>query len=153
MVPFVELHFRSCTTCFMVPFVRTTLSIIITFPFKQNALILVCIMLLVGSHESTAGEDKPRFSLWETESLTTFPMYPTAYLFRLKLLWALKGCCLCMTCSMVGWSMHDRSASIYASLIQFNQLFLNQVMFYIICAGSKSDDFARYSSHVAWRWG
>ncbi|XP_047080702.1 auxin response factor 8-like [Lolium rigidum] len=29
--------------------------------------------------ESTAGEEKLRVSLWETESLTTFPMYPTAF--------------------------------------------------------------------------
>jgi hypothetical protein len=36
-------------------------------------------MVLVGSDESTAGEDKLRVSLWETESLTTFPMYPTAF--------------------------------------------------------------------------
>lgn len=46
---------------------------------KKNALILVYIMLLVGSDESTVSEEKPRVSLWETESLTTFPMYPTAF--------------------------------------------------------------------------
>jgi hypothetical protein len=70
---------KSVTTCSMVPFVRNTLSIIVTFLLKKNALILVCIMVLVGSDESTAGEEKLRVSLWETESLTTFPMYPTAF--------------------------------------------------------------------------
>ncbi|VAI12810.1 unnamed protein product [Triticum turgidum subsp. durum] len=73
----------------------------------------------VGWDESTAGEKQPRVSLWEIEPLTTFPMYPTAFPLRLKRPWA-SGLP----------SMHG----------MFN------VLFCIICAGVKNDDFARYSS-------
>ncbi|KAI9073136.1 hypothetical protein K1719_044913 [Acacia pycnantha] len=38
----------------------------------------------VGWDESTVGERQPRVSLWEIEPLTTFPMYPSLFPFRLK---------------------------------------------------------------------
>ncbi|CAI0627048.1 unnamed protein product [Linum tenue] len=41
----------------------------------------------VGWDESTAGERQPRVSLWEIEPLTTFPMYPSLFPFRLKRPW------------------------------------------------------------------
>ncbi|XP_027339760.1 auxin response factor 6-like isoform X2 [Abrus precatorius] len=41
----------------------------------------------VGWDESTAGERQPRVSLWEIEPLTTFPMYPSPFPFRLKRPW------------------------------------------------------------------
>ncbi|XP_064966075.1 auxin response factor 17-like isoform X1 [Musa acuminata AAA Group] len=41
----------------------------------------------VGWDESTAGQRQPRVSLWEIEPLTTFPMYPTSFPFRLKRPW------------------------------------------------------------------
>ncbi|KAK7412545.1 hypothetical protein VNO78_04009 [Psophocarpus tetragonolobus] len=41
----------------------------------------------VGWDESTAGERQPRVSLWEIEPLTTFPMYPSSFPFRLKRPW------------------------------------------------------------------
>ncbi|CAL9114678.1 unnamed protein product [Musa textilis] len=41
----------------------------------------------VGWDESTAGERQPRVSLWEIEPLTTFPMYPAPFPFRLKRPW------------------------------------------------------------------
>ncbi|XP_022727508.1 auxin response factor 8-like [Durio zibethinus] len=41
----------------------------------------------VGWDESTAGERQPRVSLWEIEPLTTFPMYPSLFPFRLKRSW------------------------------------------------------------------
>ncbi|KAJ8493326.1 hypothetical protein OPV22_015047 [Ensete ventricosum] len=41
----------------------------------------------VGWDESTAGERQPRVSLWEIEPLTTFPMYPSPFHFRLKRPW------------------------------------------------------------------
>uniref|UniRef100_A0A7N0U2L8 PB1 domain-containing protein n=1 Tax=Kalanchoe fedtschenkoi TaxID=63787 RepID=A0A7N0U2L8_KALFE len=41
----------------------------------------------VGWDESTAGERQPRVSLWEIEPLTTFPMYPSPFPFRLKRSW------------------------------------------------------------------
>ncbi|KAG6536238.1 hypothetical protein ZIOFF_001289 [Zingiber officinale] len=41
----------------------------------------------VGWDESTAGQRQPRVSLWEIEPLTTFPMYPPPFPFRLKRPW------------------------------------------------------------------
>ncbi|URD82616.1 hypothetical protein MUK42_37057 [Musa troglodytarum] len=41
----------------------------------------------VGWDESTAGQRQPRVSLWEIEPLTTFPMYPSPFPFRLKRPW------------------------------------------------------------------
>ncbi|XP_044503931.1 auxin response factor 6-like isoform X2 [Mangifera indica] len=41
----------------------------------------------VGWDESTAGDRQPRVSLWEIEPLTTFPMYPSPFPFRLKRPW------------------------------------------------------------------
>ncbi|XP_064993740.1 auxin response factor 17-like isoform X1 [Musa acuminata AAA Group] len=41
----------------------------------------------VGWDESTAGERQPKVSLWEIEPLTTFPMYPSPFPFRLKRPW------------------------------------------------------------------
>ncbi|KAL5977423.1 ADP-ribosylation factor, Arf Arf6, partial [Asimina triloba] len=41
----------------------------------------------VGWDESTAGERQPRVSLWEIEPLTTFPMYPSPFPYRLKRPW------------------------------------------------------------------
>ncbi|KAL9686447.1 hypothetical protein QQ045_023906 [Rhodiola kirilowii] len=41
----------------------------------------------VGWDESTAGERQPRVSLWEIEPLTTFPMYPSLFPFRMKRPW------------------------------------------------------------------
>ncbi|KAL6991560.1 hypothetical protein U1Q18_009672 [Sarracenia purpurea var. burkii] len=41
----------------------------------------------VGWDESTAGERQPRVSLWEIEPLTTFPMYPSPFPFRVKRPW------------------------------------------------------------------
>ena len=41
----------------------------------------------VGWDESTAGDRQPRVSLWEIEPLTTFPMYPSLFPFRLKRIW------------------------------------------------------------------
>ncbi|KAA8523883.1 hypothetical protein F0562_010306 [Nyssa sinensis] len=41
----------------------------------------------VGWDESTAGERQPRVSLWETEPLTTFPMYPSPFPLKLKRPW------------------------------------------------------------------
>ncbi|KAL8125370.1 hypothetical protein AgCh_012892 [Apium graveolens] len=41
----------------------------------------------VGWDESTAGDRQPRVSLWEIEPLTTFPMYPSLFPFRLKRPW------------------------------------------------------------------
>uniref|UniRef100_A0A7N0TUU5 Auxin response factor n=2 Tax=Kalanchoe fedtschenkoi TaxID=63787 RepID=A0A7N0TUU5_KALFE len=41
----------------------------------------------VGWDESTAGERQPRVSLWDIEPLTTFPMYPSLFPFRMKRPW------------------------------------------------------------------
>ncbi|XP_072969408.1 auxin response factor 17-like [Typha angustifolia] len=41
----------------------------------------------VGWDESTAGDRQPKVSLWEIEPLTTFPMYPTPFPYRLKRPW------------------------------------------------------------------
>lgn len=44
-------------------------------------------LIKVGWDESTAGQRQPRVSLWEIEPLTTFPMYPPPFPFRLKRPW------------------------------------------------------------------
>jgi hypothetical protein len=45
-----------------------------------------------------------------------------------------------------GRLINDMNTGIYGSFFQFNQVFLNQLLLYIIYADVKNDDFARYSS-------